>query len=141
VDKKYYKEALDVQSACNGMGVIRSLMEVVTQVEVDMKTEHKQSTYQTNPVLVMYADKLADLCDARVRPKLGDVEEVLCIAKIIGIVREHLIKEKECLGTDAFNKHPLIRYMAYVFHRDTGAWDSKLFESSYDECKKVSEEV
>lgn len=137
MDKKYYKEALDVQSACNGMGVIRSLVEVVTQVEADMKTEPKQST----SVLVMYADKLADLCDARVRPKLGDVEEVLCIAKILGIVRDHLIKEKECLGTDAFNKHPLIRYMAYVFHRDTGAWDSNLFNSSYDECKKVSEEV
>lgn len=139
MDKKYYQEALDVQSACNGMGVIRSLGEIVEKIEEDYKLEASTVRRPTHPVLVMYADKLADLCEARwERP--SELES-LNIAKVMVIVRDHLIKEKVCEGTLAFNTHPLIHTLAYLLYKETGASDLNSINKAYDECEKISKEV
>lgn len=131
MDRKYYKDALDVQDACNGMGVIRSLKEVVAQVEADEDpTSHA--------ALVLYADKLADLCDAR---EHGRLDRGISIAKVLGIVRDHLIQENACEGTESFNKHPLIRHLTHLLYEETRACDFQTLNKAYDDCNKLSKET
>ncbi len=139
IDKKYYQEAIDVQDACNGMGVIRSLKEVVAKVEEDLKVSTLATTGNPHPVLVLYADKLADLCRARGFGMKS--EEITNIAKILGIVRDYLIEQKACDGTEAFNQHPLIRTLAYLLYKESGAESHLVLNDAYEECHKVSKEI
>ncbi len=141
IDKKYYQEAIDVQDACNGMGVIRSLKEIAVKIEKDRRLN--DTGVKSHPVLVMYADKLADLCQARYQPTLSmsTDPESINIAKIMGIVRDYLIEQKACEGTEAFNQHPLIRTLAYLLYKESGAESPLVLNDAYEECHKVSKEV
>lgn len=138
IDKKYYQEALDVQSACNGKGVIRSLGEIVRKVEEDNKANDKHLRYP-HPVMIMYADKLADLCGAREKTTSNLTDnEAINIAKILCIVRDYLIDHGYGeAGTDAFNSHPLIRTMAHLLYKETGANNFKVLNDAGAECEKM----
>lgn len=145
IDKKYYQEAIDVQNACNGKGVIRSLKEVIEKVKEDNKANPVNLRYP-HPVMILYADKMADLCMAREKTtsNLTD-DEAINIAEILYIVRDYLLIQPihgdKYLDTKAFNEHPLIRTLAHLLYKETGASNNKVLMGAYEDCEKVSKGI
>ncbi|OHD23790.1 MAG: hypothetical protein A2Y38_17010 [Spirochaetes bacterium GWB1_59_5] len=55
------REALQVQSACNPSGVLRSWMRAMTTLQ-SLSSNSGTTWLRQHPVMVAYADKMASLC-------------------------------------------------------------------------------
>jgi len=57
-----YKDAIDIQDACNLSGVVRSMVDVLGKLWNEAHAEHVGTDWvNRHPISVMYADKIASL--------------------------------------------------------------------------------
>ena len=63
LNKRFYKDAIDVQDACNPLGVTKGFAQVTQAIWDDMPegTAKSMDALQRHPVFVMWAAKIASM--------------------------------------------------------------------------------
>lgn len=141
MDAKFYKDAIFVQSAVNGKGVINSLREII-DTSIKENIDPKE-----NPVLILFVDKLADLCDAREfrnNPLTAAAHfKPYSLAKFLVAARDMILEDwGTTLGTDGFNRHPLIRLLINTLYESLDLQlDTMTYSKAYDVCEQKMKEA
>lgn len=104
--------AVIVQDACNASGIVFDLADFVTELEEErLQSGHSEDWLLNHPVLILFADKLDDLCGCRrmgtlpLNPPMTSLPELLATFKAV-MFRLCQQSHRENRGTDWRNQHP-----------------------------------
>jgi hypothetical protein len=116
--------ALTIQDACNASGVVYALERFAPELTVD------------HPVVILFADKLDDLCRCREMTPTPTVATLTKLMTIFKATMKRLCQEKQ--GIDWRNQHPdcqaLVLQLVYL----TRSRSTSRFSDAYDECCRMT---
>ena len=100
------------QDACNASGIVFDLADIVTELEEEQARLGQDEDWLLNhPVLILFADKLDDLCGCRrmatlpLKPPMTSLPELMATFKAT-MFRLCDQSHREGKGTDWRNAHP-----------------------------------
>ena len=112
-DTKHMAEmALFAQDACNASGIVFYLADIVTELEEErLQSGQSEDWLLNHPVLILFADKLDDLCGCRrmrtlpLKPPMTSLPELMATFKAV-MYRLCEQSHRENRGTDWRKPHP-----------------------------------
>lgn len=131
--KKLAGDAIAVQDACNSSGVVYALGRVVS----DLMTGNDVEKLKDHPVIIMWADKLDDLCRCRDKAALP-TDELITHLMLEFVVEMDKVCELR-LDTDSKNTHPSVqeRVLKLVYACDSRGADR--LGQAIDACNRMKE--
>ena len=142
-DTKYMAEtAIVIQDACNASGVVYALDRFVMELEAERKQLGHDETWLANhPVLILFADKLDDLCGCREMDPKPSTATLFDLMTTFKSVMDRLCEQahKEGHGTDWRNHHPDTQECVLQLVYLTRSRSTSRFSDAYDACCQIKD--
>ena len=139
--------ALYAQDACNASGIVFDLADFVDELEEERARLGQDEDWLLNhPVLILFADKLDDLCGCRrmgtlpLKPPMTALPELMATFKTV-MYRLCEQSHRENRGTDWRNQHPDVQACVLQLVYLTRSRNSSRYCNAYRACRCEHESV
>jgi hypothetical protein len=139
------QQALEIQDACNASGVIYALRRAVHLLEKEQPDSTRRETWlRLHPVVVLFADKLDDLCGCRVmHTELldFDLDGIVDLIDRMALAMARLCDASHTLGrgTDWRNTCPVVQRLVVQLVNTACSRDTGRVLAAEQACRKMVE--
>jgi hypothetical protein len=142
VDTNIAQLALYAQDACNASGIVFDLADFVTELEEERLQSGQSDDWLLNhPVLILFADKLDDLCGCRrmrmlpLKPPMKTLPELMATFKAV-MYRLCEQSHREGKGTDWRNQQPEVQVCVLQLVYLTRSRNPNRYCDAYRACRE-----
>jgi hypothetical protein len=131
--KRMADEAITVQDACNSSGVLYALARHVEELAQTNNNEQLKN----HPVIIMFADKLDDLCRCREMPVVKTDLPVVELMRDFTVYMDAVCKEG--IDTNSKNTHRDVQTCVLKLVHACDSRGMYRFSKAYDACQHMKE--
>jgi hypothetical protein len=131
--------ALTVQDACNASGVVYALDRFVMELDAERR-QGDQDWLADHPVVILFADKLDDLCRCREMDSKPTATTLINLMAMFKTTMDGLCEQshRESRGTDWRNQHPDCQDLVLQLVHLVGSRSTSRFSDAYDACQQMT---